>query len=48
MTTTHYIPDITPPIPYIIIHSARRTLGLEVRDWESDGACAEPTAGAGN
>ena len=32
MTTTHYIPDTTPPIPYTIIHSARRTLGLEVRD----------------
>ena len=31
MTTTHYIPDTTPPIPYTIIHSARRTLGLEVR-----------------
>lgn len=30
--TTHYIPDTTPPIPYTIIHSARRTLGLEVRD----------------
>jgi len=32
MITTHYIPDTTPPIPYTIIHSARRTLGLEVRD----------------
>ena len=32
MTTTHYIPDTTPPIPYTIIKSARRTLGLEVRD----------------
>ena len=32
MTTTHYIPDTTPPISYTIIHSARRTLGLEVRD----------------
>ena len=32
MTITHYIPDTTPPIPYTIIHSARRTLGLEVRD----------------
>ena len=32
MTTTHYIPDTTPHIPYTIIHSARRTLGLEVRD----------------
>ena len=30
--TTHYIPDTTPPILYTIIHSARRTLGLEVRD----------------
>ena len=29
MTTTHYIPDTTPPISYTIIHSARRTLGLE-------------------
>lgn len=32
MITTHYIPDTTPPIPYTIIKSARRTLGLEVRD----------------
>ena len=32
MTTTHYIPDTTPPIPSTIIHSARRTLGHEVRD----------------
>ena len=32
MTTTHYIPDTTPPISYTIIKSARRTLGLEVRD----------------
>ena len=30
--TTHYIPDTTPSIPYTIIKSARRTLGLEVRD----------------